>query len=68
MHRMLRSLVLRSLGTLAVALAPLPPGAFAAPEVIVISLDGAKPDLVELYLLTGVLPRQTGSAGACSRT
>ena len=66
MHRMLRSLVLRSLGTLAVA--PLSPGAFAAPEVIVISLDGAKPDLVELYLLTGVLPRQTGSAGACSRT
>ena len=30
------------------------------PQVIVISLDGAQPDLVEHYLKTGVLDRRTG--------
>src|SRR5262245_19094837 len=39
----------------------LPPSfAVATPRVIVISLDGAKPDLVELFLLTGALDRDTG--------
>jgi predicted AlkP superfamily pyrophosphatase or phosphodiesterase len=32
----------------------------AAPKVVLISLDGAKPDLVETYLKTGVLPRDEG--------
>src|SRR5262245_66608135 len=30
------------------------------PQVVVISLDGAQPDLVEHYLRTGVLDRKTG--------
>ncbi|PYN85936.1 MAG: phosphodiesterase [Candidatus Rokuibacteriota bacterium] len=30
------------------------------PQVVVISLDGARPDLVEHYLKTGVLDRKTG--------
>ena len=34
--------------------------AASKPQVVVISLDGAKPDLVESYLETGVLDRKTG--------
>jgi hypothetical protein len=34
--------------------------ALAAPKVVVISLDGAKPDLVQHYLRKGVLDRRTG--------
>ena len=34
--------------------------ALAAPRVVLISLDGAKPELVELYQWTGALPRQRG--------
>src|SRR3989442_92495 len=30
------------------------------PRVVVISLDGAKPDLIESYLKSGVLDRKTG--------
>src|SRR5262245_46081825 len=30
------------------------------PQVVLISLDGAQPDLVEQYLKTGVLDRKTG--------
>jgi len=30
------------------------------PQVVVISLDGAKPDLIESYLATGVLDKKTG--------
>lgn len=37
-----------------------PSMAFATPRVIVISLDGAKPDLVERYLALGVLDSRTG--------
>jgi hypothetical protein len=32
----------------------------SAPKVVLISLDGAKPDLIEHYLDTGVLPRDEG--------
>jgi len=38
----------------------LPASALAAPKVIVISLDGATPRLVQFYLTVGVLKRQEG--------
>ena len=38
----------------------LPTFALAAPKVIVISLDGATPRLVQYYLTVGVLNRQEG--------
>jgi hypothetical protein len=37
------------------------------PQVVVISLDGAKPDLIERYLRTGVLDRRSG-LGALARS
>jgi hypothetical protein len=37
-----------------------PPRASGAPQVVVISLDGAKPDLIREYLRAGVLDKKTG--------
>jgi predicted AlkP superfamily pyrophosphatase or phosphodiesterase len=37
-------------------------GAIAAPKVVIISLDGAKPELIERFIRTGVLPRDGGLA------
>ena len=53
-----RSIALRGLIVLVIALVP--GWASAAPKVVVISLDGAQPDLVEEYLGSGVLNRNTG--------
>jgi hypothetical protein len=38
-----------------------------APKTVVISLDGAKPDLIEKYLKTGVLPKHKGLGELCER-
>src|SRR5215475_14455132 len=51
----IRSVVTSVLAALAVA-GP----AWARPKVVVISLDGAKPDFIEHYLDTGVLDRGSG--------
>src|SRR5215831_14132728 len=51
----IRSVVASVVAALAVA-SP----AWAGPKVVVISLDGARPDFIQQYLETGVLDRGTG--------
>jgi len=47
-------------GAMAAGLAAAAPVAAAQPRVVLISLDGAKPELVERYLRNGVLDRREG--------
>jgi predicted AlkP superfamily pyrophosphatase or phosphodiesterase len=47
-------------GIVALSLAMIPAWTVAAPKVVLISLDGAKPELIENYLRNGVLDRNSG--------
>ncbi|MGH8768663.1 MAG: hypothetical protein ACREVZ_16980 [Burkholderiales bacterium] len=47
-------------GALAVSLGLWATATFATPKVILISLDGAKPDVIEKQLESGALDKRTG--------